>query len=568
MENNAIAFAAKNPGISLDYVKQALRHSRGVFDQNFVTALKLLSQTGFPQSTQQSQSSQHSASGGPAGSPSPFMPGGGAMLPGQMQAPRYPGQTQAPGSAGLGHFPGQATAPQPFAQQAMQMQHQRNGSAGSPVNGPGSANLQQNINGQSAQALANQQQTRKSPQHSGNPQLPQMPKPGSPPQPPPMILAGTHPSIGFSALQVLPQEQHAQFLSLAPQQQVDYSMQVFQSLPPDQRNTYTQQAQQNQKAREQWAAYQQAAAAQAAGNAGARSTSNPYIGYASQVPTQQQQMQQQRFPGQNPVFRVGAPNQAGRAPQNMQQMQQQQQAMQQQTMQQQHFQQQQQQQMHAQQRQPGAPSQYNPQQLAQIHSQQHYFLSQLTPPQRDHFHALPPDQQQQWVWHQIQLRADANRKAQANHSRLRQQQAMSQSVQQAKAGRGQAGNQTQTGPSGQSQPRKPRKRNRYGSDSEDDEQHFTDDSEDDGDEENMHDGSGDEAERELKAVEWFNTCSLDELREMTGVSPETAEAVIEMRPYTSPADVRVKHRKRKGVSANLFDNYVELMLVSGGSCAI
>lgn len=46
-----------------------------------------------------------------------------------------------------------------------------------------------------------------------------------------------------------------------------------------------------------------------------------------------------------------------------------------------------------------------------------------------------------------------------------------------------------------------------------------------------------------------------------GCSQEVAEAVIEMRPYAGPGDIRTKLRKRKGVSGNLFDNYVELMLV-------
>lgn len=35
-----------------------------------------------------------------------------------------------------------------------------------------------------------------------------------------------------------------------------------------------------------------------------------------------------------------------------------------------------------------------------------------------------------------------------------------------------------------------------------------------------------------------------------------------MRPYLSPGDVRGKFRKRKGVSGNMFDNYVDLMHVS------
>lgn len=74
------------------------------------------------------------------------------------------------------------------------------------------------------------------------------------------------------------------------------------------------------------------------------------------------------------------------------------------------------------------PSLYNQQQLKQIQAHEHYFVSQLTPPQRDPFDALPRDQQETWLWHQVQLRAEANRAAKAKTRPTRQQQSAAETA--------------------------------------------------------------------------------------------------------------------------------------------
>lgn len=477
VEVNAQAFVTKNPSANINIVKQALRHSRGVFDQNFQTAMQLLqSSTGAAASTPPASGAQQSyaqAVPGQANS-GQISPVSQMVLPGQLQAPRYPGQTPAPQGHFPGHAPGQPQLAQSFAPQpTYPHQMPRPAQSISPAMNP-SATMQQ-INGQSAQALAGQTPPQ---QRSPQSQKAQPQQQMAPPPMPPPIQPGTHPSIGFSALQVLPESQRTQFLQLSHEQQIGYSMSVFNSLQESQRQEFTAQAQSNQRAREVYHAWQQQNASQAGGRA--NQAVNPYLGYASQLPTQQQQMQQQRFPGQNPVFRVGAPAQAARTQQTQNGV-------------------------------PQAAPQVsgtvmNQQQLHFLQSQQHLLLSQMLPAQRNQFHALPVEQQQAWVWQQVQMRNEATRRQQTQLARVKQQQLMAQSAQNAKQTKATS-----------AAPKKSRKRNRYGSESEDDDQHFTDESEDDEDGDDVVEGSEDEAEREAVAITWFNTTSIDELREMTGM---------------------------------------------------
>lgn len=466
IEQNAQAFIAKNPQVSIEIVRGALKHSRGVFDSNFHQALQVLMQQA-----QKANLSNSNGAGTPTGS--------------QPATPRYPGQQTNPNPAPQGNYPGfnsyqgQQQQPQQSGRPQQQQQlhpHQMQ---------PGAS--AQNINGHSAAALGSQ---RFFPGQSQSPagatqQLPQQLIPAPPP-----VLVGTHMEIGFSALQVLPKEQHNQFLQLAPSQQTAYSLQVFQSLNPAQQAEFSARHRQLEEQRRLYYAQQSAQGALSSSTGPGRqgTPQNPYIGYASQMPTAQQQQQQQRFPGQNPVFRVGAP--AG----GQQQVQ----------YQQQHVQQQQQQHPSAQ----GLPNQVSqPEFMA---NQQRILLEQMNPQQREQFYNLAPQQQQQWVWSQVQARQEHQRRQQAMHQRNKQQQMMAKSVQAAKA----------AGVSGQAQPGSKKRRRKAGSDDDDsgdlglhDEDTDDDRADDDVD---GPDGSEAEEEREAKAIVWFNNCKKEELMEMTG----------------------------------------------------
>ena len=482
IEVNARAFVSKNPGLPIGLVKSALKHSKGVFDQNFTTALKLLMQSHSPAVSL----------GQPPTSVSPQLAPGlfsGQSLPAGPQPQQQP--TPAAPSA---RYPGQNSAPQqspPYpgsaAFQTMQQQQQQIGgppqqptSRVSPVQqqnyphqqGPVSS---QNINGQSATSLGGQQYypgqvpgqgpTSHSAQISASGQTLM--------HPPPPLLPGTHPQLGFSALQVLPQNQHAQFLQLAPSQQVEYSASVFASLGAEQKNQYTVQAQAQARMRDSWNRQQQQQQQNGGvivippGGRGAGQTPpvNPYVGYASQLPTQQQQLQQQRFPGQNPVFRVGATQQAVN-------------------------------------QQPSNPQQAHAQQ-AYLNEQFRLILATLQNPQRAQLLSLPHDHQMQWVHQHLQLRMEHQKRAAQQQARLQQQQMMADKHQEHK----------QTKSVG----KKKRKRNYSDSDDEDDlNLHDTSDEDNDDEDANGGDASEAEGEREVKGIQWFNTTSVEELMEMTG----------------------------------------------------
>lgn len=468
IDTNARAFSSKNPHVPPDKVRQALQHSKGAFDATFSTALKILLGTG--------QNGQQSAT--PAGSPPAFSPQNStSSLPGgQPQAyqpsMRYPGQNTAPqqsppypGSAAYQNMSQSQDASQqpgasPINPNAPLHPHQMAGPPGSAANPNGLTAA--NLGGTSPfnnQMLAG---------------------------PPPPVLPGTHPSIGFSALQILPQEQHQQFLQLAPNQQTDYSMQVYQALSQEQQKQYAALAQNQQRIRDAWNRQQQSSGSMMMIPPGSRpgasgASANPYIGYASHNPTQQQQAMQQRFPGQNPVFRVGAP-QAGATMQGGSQQ----------------------------------PSQ------ADVTRQQHYLqeqhrilLAQLSPPERAQVLALPVQQQQQWVIMQVNQRAEHQKRQAAQHHRTQQQQMMAQKHQEHKQKMSGAAATPIAAPSG-----KKRRRKNY-SDSDEEDLNLHDDSSDndndDDDDVDAGDGSEAEAERESKAIEWFNTTSTQELMEMTGI---------------------------------------------------
>jgi hypothetical protein len=471
IDTNARAFSSKNPHVPIDKVRQALQHSKGLFDTTFSTALKILL------STATGQQPALSAGSSPAFSPQNSTSSLPGQAPGQAQAyqpsMRYPGQNTAPqqsppypGSAAYQNMSqsqgGQQPGASPLNPNVPLHPHQMAGPGGpaANLNGLTAANLG-GVSSFNGQMLAG---------------------------PPPPVLPGTHPAIGFSALQILPQEQHQQFLQLAPNQQTDYSMQVYQALSQEQQKQYAAVAQNQQRVRDAWNRQQQASSSMMMIPPGSRpgapgASANPYIGYASHNPTQQQQAMQQRFPGQNPVFRVGAP-QAGA----------------------------------------GAASSQQPSQ-AEIARQQHYLqeqhrilVAQLSPAERQQVLALPVAQQQQWVMLQVNQRMEHQKRQAAQHHRTQQQQMMAQKHQEHK--------QKMSGAAAApiAAPVTKKRRRRGHSDSDEEELNLNDDSSgddnDDDDEMDAGDGSEAEAERESKAIEWFNTTSTTELMEMTGERPE------------------------------------------------
>lgn len=502
IEANTRAFLMKNPGLNPASVKQALRHSKGQFDQSFTSALKII----LAQQQQQPggspvhppKSISPVLSSAPAFSP----PNSGTLLPqspSQSTAPsiasqppmsmRYPGQNAAPqqsppypGSAAFqssqSHLAGAPTikhSPSPAPSTTPQPQLY-------PHQVPVPAGTAQSINGQSATAL------------------PPMPAPPPMLQAPPPVMPGTHPEIGFSALQILPAPQHAQFMALAPSQQIEYSFQVWQALNPEQRVQFSVQIAAQQRMREAWAKQHGNGANTVMippqSGAAARSQ-NPYVGYATQLPTQQQQMQQQRFPGQNPVFRVGAP-QPGQTPTALQH---------QQTM---AF--------------GSLQANQTPTQQAYLQEQHRLLANQLTPEQRQQLFAMPMDQQQQWVLTQLQLRAEHVKRQQQAQARIKQQQMMAQKHQQHKEKKKSSSTAAPAAAPAPAQATSSskKKRRRNHSDSDDDDLRLNDDSSGDDRDDDDADGvddSEDEAEREAKAIEWFNNTTLEELMEMTGTLP-------------------------------------------------
>ena len=492
IETKSRAFVVKNPGVPLGHVKSALKHSKGNFDQNFTTALKLLMQslpvsngqvpaTVSPTLVQGAFNPQNPSSPQQQ-RPQPVAAPLSARYPGQnsapQQSPPYPGSAAFQTIQQQGSFtPQQQPARNSPSQQQNSSQTYPHQMQSQPATTGGHA---QNINGQSAAALSGQQFY----SNHGRSQSPvthssQLSASGQTIlHPPPPLVPGTHPQLGFSALQVLPSSQHAQFLQLAPIQQIEYSASVFASLGPEQKNTYTVQAQAQARMRESWNRQQQQQ--QNGGmvmippggrGSGQSQPVNPYVGYASQLPTQQQQMQQQRFPGQNPVFRVGAPQQGSS-------------------------------------KQPNNHQNVSAQQQAYYAEQHRVLLAQIPSTQRTQLLALPQDTQMQWVYEQLRLRMDHQKRAAQQQARIQQQQMMADKHQEHK----------QTKAVG----KKKRRRN-YSDSDDDDDLRLHDTSDEDNDDEDVDGGDGSEAEgeRESKGVQWFNSTTVEELMEMTGKAAVT-----------------------------------------------
>lgn len=491
IEVNALAFIAKNPQIDPNHVRQALRHSKGAFDQNFNTAIQLLMSS-------QSQPQQATKQGSPSLNQGGFS--AAARYPGQQVNPTPPPSTSA---GGQGHYPGQASAnaagppagagparnypgskmsPPATAQPLHPHQMQRPG-AGSPPLAVGTQASA--INGQSAAALT--------PQPGGGTGPIAMPS-----VPPPTIFVGTHPAIGFSALQILPENQHKQYYQLAPNQQTDYSMQVFKSLPVEQQQDLTAQWRRSEAIRQQWQVYyaqnpgltigpngmpiQQRGGQVVIPPRGMTGAGNPYIPYASHQPTNRQQTVQQRFPGQNPVFRVGST--AGAAAN-------------------------------------GAETSVPPGEglpppqghYAWFHKEQARLLSEMSPEARQKFHELSQQEQYTHVVQSIQLKQEHAKRLAQQSQRQQQQKVMAAT---AKAAR--------HGPSGAQQPAQEKghkKKKRKNQDDSDDSEalglHDEDTDDDRNDDDDVgDDGSEAEAEREAQALIWFNTVKPEEIMEMTG----------------------------------------------------
>ena len=459
IEQNAQAFFAKNPQVHIEIVRGALKHSRGMFDSNFHQALQLLLQQ------QKTNLSNSNGAGSPVGS--------------QPATPRYPGQQTNPNPMPQGNYPG--FNPYQAGQQQQQQQQQQGRPQQVHPHQMQAGSSAQNINGHSAAALGGQRfYPGQSQSPAGMPQqLPQQQMI----QAPPPVLVGTHPEIGFSALQVLPKEQHNQFLQLAPSQQTAYSLQVYQSLNQAQQQDFTNRFKHQEEMRRQYYAQQGPANSLSASGGRGGNPQNPYIGYASQMPTAQQQQQQQRFPGQNPVFRVGAPSAGSQQAQYHQQQQ-------------------------PQQPQAGPTGQVSqPEFMA---NQQRILLEQMNPVQREQFYQMPVNQQQQWVWSQVQLRQQHQKNQAAMHQRNKQQAMMSKTVQAAKDAKAIAG----------AQPGGKKRRRKAGSDDDDsgDLGLHDEDSDEDRDDDDVDgpDGSEAEEEREARAIGWFNNSKKEELMEMTG----------------------------------------------------
>lgn len=497
IEVNALAFIAKNPQIDPNHVRQALKHSKGAFDQNFNTAIQLLMSS---QSQQQQQQAPKQAS--PSLAQGAFSPA--ARYPGQQVNPtppapgqgHYPGQAPPNGApaAQMRNYPGSKMSPPATAQQLHPHQMARPG-AGSPPLVVG--NQASAINGQSAAVLGGP-----SPQPGGG--TGQIPMPSVPP---PTIFVGTHPAIGFSALQILPEIQHKQYYQLAPNQQTDYSMQVFKSLPVEQQQELTAQWRRSEAIRQQWQLYYaqnpgltigpngmpiQQHAGGPPGQIvipprGVAGGSNPYIPYAAQPPTNRQQTVQQRFPGQNPVFRVGASGAANGASGTEAST--------------------------------GDALPPNQSQYAWFHREQSRLLSEMSPEARQKFHELTQQEQYAYVVQSIQMKQDAAKRQAQQSQRQQQQKVMAATAKAARSGPTAQQQQVMAQAHAQAQAHKKKKKKNQ-NDSDDSEAlglHDDDTDDDRNDDDDVgDDGSEAEAERENQALEWFNTVKPEEIMEMTG----------------------------------------------------
>ncbi|GAA5988276.1 hypothetical protein JCM10908_002146 [Rhodotorula pacifica] len=97
---------------------------------------------------------------------------------------------------------------------------------------------------------------------------------------------------------------------------------------------------------------------------------------------------------------------------------------------------------------------------------------------------------------------------------------------------------------------------------------FASDSEDDGGDYDSA-GSGDEygtrespqliAKREALAVEFFNTCTKDNLMELAGCNATQATLTMKLRPFHSANDFRTRTRKQKGVGNNMLETYLDVV---------
>ncbi|KZT56567.1 hypothetical protein CALCODRAFT_435549 [Calocera cornea HHB12733] len=73
-------------------------------------------------------------------------------------------------------------------------------------------------------------------------------------------------------------------------------------------------------------------------------------------------------------------------------------------------------------------------------------------------------------------------------------------------------------------------------------------------------GGGDDVEwREAEAVKWFNDAEAKAIVEVTACSVEQADIILSLRPFSDPADLRKKMGKRKGITARIFDDYVDIL---------
>jgi hypothetical protein len=122
---------------------------------------------------------------------------------------------------------------------------------------------------------------------------------------------------------------------------------------------------------------------------------------------------------------------------------------------------------------------------------------------------------------------------------------------------------------------KPKKRKVYDSDTED--EYGSDASAED------YVDKEDQLRKEMRGLAFFNEGNVSDLPDLTGkvfsvtcgywtivinvdgisaCTPKQAEVIVSMRPFESVEDLRTKLRKRKGVSAGLFDSYLDIMDVS------
>ncbi|CAH7666480.1 SNF2 family N-terminal domain-domain-containing protein [Phakopsora pachyrhizi] len=68
-----------------------------------------------------------------------------------------------------------------------------------------------------------------------------------------------------------------------------------------------------------------------------------------------------------------------------------------------------------------------------------------------------------------------------------------------------------------------------------------------------------QAINEDTALEFFNTCDVNDFPAVTACTIEQAEIIAKLRPFSNPEDLRNKLRKKKGISSNILGQYQEIM---------